>query len=271
MHDRAIRLQPARANKNLNLFIISMIYFVSDLHLGTPTYAASRERELYFLQWLKDIGKDATGLYIVGDLFDFWFEYKHVVPKGFVRILGQLAQMSDSGLPITFFTGNHDLWMSGYFEQELGIQVQHSPLIADIGGKRFFIGHGDGLGPNDKGYKLMKRYLFLNPICRFMLQWLHPDIGVGMANYFSQRSRQHTGHEDEVFWGNEQEWLYAYAKRKLETAHYDYFIFGHRHLPLNIRLNEQSRYINLGDWLKYFTYAVFDGYDITLKCYKKIS
>ncbi len=246
-----------------------MVYFVSDLHLGTPSYAASRQRELFFLQWLDTISSNATALYIVGDLFDFWFEYKNVVPKGFVRVLGKLAQMRDRGLPITVFVGNHDLWMSGYFEQELGIKVQHSPIITDISGKRFFIGHGDGLGPNDMGYKLIKRYLFLNPVCRFLLQWLHPDIGIGIANYFSRRSRQHTGHDDDIFLGNEKEWLYCYALRKLQTAHYDYFIFGHRHLPLDIQLNPQSRYVNLGDWIKYFSYAVFDGQQLTLEYYRE--
>lgn len=243
-----------------------MIYFVSDLHLGAPNYEKSRQRETLFLNWLNSIAHNVQTLYIVGDLFDFWFEYKQVVPKGYVRLLGKLAEWTDKGIPIHFFTGNHDIWTNDYLSQEIGMTVHRNPIVVQLGNKTCMIGHGDGLGPNDIGYKLMKRYLFLNPICQYLLYLLHPDIGVGIANYFSRRSRLVTGNADDIFKGNEQEWLVQYALRKLETQHIDHFIFGHRHLPLHINLNPNSSYINLGDWIKYNSYAVFDGQKIEL-CY----
>jgi UDP-2,3-diacylglucosamine hydrolase len=243
-----------------------MIYFASDLHLGAPNYEKSRQREALFINWLNDIRPHVTELYIVGDLFDFWFEYKQVVPKGYVRLLGKLAEWTDQGIPIHFFTGNHDLWTKDYLSQEIGLQVHRNPITVQYNGKTLLIGHGDGLGPNDIGYKLMKRYLFLNPICQYLLHALHPDIGVGIANFFSRRSRLVNGDADLIFKGNDQEWLVQYALRKLETQAIDYFIFGHRHLPLSIPLNEKSTYINLGDWIQYHSYATFDGQTVQL-CY----
>lgn len=243
-----------------------MIYFASDLHLGAPNYAQSRQREARFLAWLDHIRPNAEALYIVGDLFDFWFEYREVVPKGYVRTLGRLADWTDAGIPVHFFTGNHDLWTNNYLTQEIGVLLYRQPIITTIGQKKMLIGHGDGLGPGDTGYKLMKRFLFLNPICQTLLYALHPDIGVGIANYFSRRSRLVTGNADDHFKGNDQEWLVQYALRKLETQHIDYFIFGHRHLPLQIALTENSTYINLGDWIKYHSYATFDGQNAQL-CY----
>lgn len=243
-----------------------MIYFISDLHLGTPSLVASLEREKRFVQWLDRVSADAEAIYIMGDLFDFWFEYSSVVPKGYVRTLGKLALLRDAGLPIYFFTGNHDLWMFGYFEQELGIPVYKQPLMCTFNDKTFLIGHGDGLGPKDIGYKLLKKYVFCNPICQWALRCLHPDIGVGIANYFSRRSRQARGRQDDDFRGEDYEWLLQYARRKLETQHIDYFVFGHRHYPLDIALNPTSQYINLGDWLQYYTYAKFDGQQLHL-CY----
>ena len=244
------------------------IYFASDFHLGIPTQAASQERERRIVAWLDSVQHDATEIYLVGDIFDFWFEYKTVVPKGYVRLLGKLAAMRDAGILIFAFTGNHDLWQFGYFEAELGIPVFHAPIVREWGGKRVFIGHGDGLGPGDNGYKLLKK-VFMHPVCQFFFRWLHPDIGVGLANYSSQRSRLANAGADAVFLGNDREWLYQYCCRKLETAHYDFFVFGHRHLPLDLLLpNGTSRYINLGDWLQYNTYAVFDGETMTLCKYE---
>lgn len=239
------------------------VYFVSDFHLGAPNNTVSLEREKKFVRFLNTIEKDATSLYILGDLFDFWFEYKTVVPKGYVRVLGKLAELADGGLPIHFFTGNHDLWMFGYFEQELGIPVYHRPIITQIEGKTFMIGHGDGLGPNDKGYKILKKYFFTNRLCQRLLALLHPDLGIGMASYFSRRSRLATGTADDHFLGEEGEWLIAYAKRKLLTSQIDYFVFGHRHLPLKININN-SLYINLGDWIKYNSYAVYQEQQIEI-------
>ena len=240
------------------------VYFASDNHLGAPTMEQSIPREKKFVAWLDEIKKDAGVIFLLGDLFDFWFDYKTVVPKGFTRTLGKLAEISDSGILIYFFVGNHDLWMNGYFEEELGIPVFHKPQQYRIDRTSFFIGHGDGLGPHDKGYKLMKK-LFTNPIAKWFFRWLHPDIGIKVAQYFSVKNKLISGDEDAQFLGEDKEWLIQYAKRKLETQHYDHFVFGHRHLPLEINLNEKSKYTNLGDWIQYYTYGVFDGKKLSLE------
>jgi len=239
------------------------IYFASDNHLGAPTTAQSRPRERRFVQWLDSIKADAGAIFLLGDLFDFWFEYGSVVPKGFVRVLGKLAELRDSGIPIYFFVGNHDLWMNDYFETELGIPVYRSPLPFQCAGKRFLVGHGDGLGPGDKGYKRMKK-VFTNPFCKWLFRWLHPDIGVRLAQYLSVKNKLISGDEDVHFLGEDKEWLVQYCKRKLQTTHYDYFLFGHRHLPMTIKVGENSTYINTGDWIQYFTFAVFDGKELKL-------
>ena len=242
------------------------VYFASDNHLGAPTMKASKPREKKFVAWLDEIKEDAAAIFLLGDLFDFWFEYKTTVPKGFTRTLGKLAEISDSGIPIYYFVGNHDLWMNGYFEEELNIPVFHKPQQYTFSGTSFFVGHGDGLGPHDKGYKRMKK-LFTNPIAKWFFRWMHPDIGVKVAQYFSVKNKLISGDDDAEFLGEDKEWLVQYAKRKLETQHYDHFIFGHRHLPLEIELNGKSKYTNLGDWIKYYTYAVFDGTVLKLKKY----
>ena len=215
------------------------------------------------MQWLDSIKADAGAIFLLGDLFDFWFEYGTVVPKGFVRVLGKLAELRDGGIPIYFFVGNHDLWMDDYFETELGIPVYRSPLPFQCAGKRFLVGHGDGLGPGDKGYKRMKK-VFTNPFCKWLFRWLHPDIGVRLAQYLSVKNKLISGDEDVHFLGEDKEWLVQYCKRKLQTTHYDYFLFGHRHLPMTIKVGENSTYINTGDWIQYFTFAVFDGKELKL-------
>ena len=243
------------------------VYFASDNHLGAPTMEQSMPREKKFVAWLDEIKTDAGAIFLLGDLFDFWFDYNTVVPKGFTRTLGKLAELSDSGIPIYYFVGNHDLWMNGYFEEELNIPVFHKPQQYSINNSSFFVGHGDGLGPDDKGYKRMKK-LFTNPVAKWFFRWLHPDIGVKLAQYFSVKNKLISGDDDAQFLGEDKEWLVQYAKRKLETKHYDNFIFGHRHLPLEINLNEKSKYTNLGDWVKYYTYAVFDGEKLSLEKYE---
>lgn len=243
------------------------IYFASDQHFGAPTAELSFPREQKFVAWLDEIKKDATALFLLGDLFDFWFEYKTVVPKGFVRVLGKLAELRDAGIPIYFFVGNHDLWMDDYFQKELDIPVYHTTQEFTFDNKLFLIGHGDGLGPGDKGYKRMKK-VFTNPFSKWLFRWLHPDLGVRLAQYLSVKNKLISGDEDVVYLGEEKEWLVLYSKRKLETKHYDYFIFGHRHLPMTIKVGENSTYANLGDWIGYFTYGVFDGEKFELKEYK---
>lgn len=240
------------------------IYFSSDNHLGAPTQEASKAREEKFVKWLNTIEKDAAAIFLLGDLFDFWFEYKHVVPKGFVRVLGKLAQLRDSGIPIYFFVGNHDLWMNGYFEDELNIPVYHHPKEFEFNQKRFLVGHGDGLGPGDKGYKRMKK-VFTNPLSKWLYRWLHPDIGVPLAKHLSVKNKLISGDEDAKFLGEENEWLAQYAKRKLEKKHYDYFVFGHRHLPMKIKVGKNATYFNLGDWITHYTYGIFDGKEFRLE------
>ncbi len=244
------------------------VYFASDNHLGAPNAKESLPREKKFVAWLDSIKEDAAALFLMGDLFDFWFEYKKVVPKGFTRTLGKLAELSDAGIPITYFVGNHDLWMNGYFEEELNIPVFHKPQLLKINDTTFFIGHGDGLGPGDKGFKRMKK-VFTNRLCQWLFKWLHPDLGVRLGQYLSVSNKIISGDEDAQFLGEDKEWLVQYAKRKLESQHYDYFVFGHRHLPLEIELQENSKYINLGDWISYFTYGEFDGSQLKLRTFNQ--
>jgi UDP-2,3-diacylglucosamine hydrolase len=239
------------------------IYFLSDFHLGAPDHESSLVREKKVVAFLESIKHTAAEIFIVGDIFDFWYEYKKVVPKGYTRLLGKLAELTDSGIPIHVFVGNHDMWMNGYFEKELNIPVYHHPRIFEWNGKTFYIGHGDGLGPGDHGYKRLKK-IFRNPVCQWAFGLLHPSWGIGLANYFSRKSRVKTGSADEHFLGENKEWLIVYCKDVLQKQHYDYFIFGHRHYPMDFKLPNDSRYINLGDWIRNFTYASFDGTDVAL-------
>jgi len=243
------------------------IFFISDFHLGAPNYATSLEREKIIVRFLDEIKNDAAGIFIVGDMFDFWYEYRQVVPKGYVRLLGKLAELSDAGVSLHFFVGNHDMWMRDYFQKELNIPVYYEPREFEIKGKRFLIGHGDGLGPGDHGYKRLKK-LFRNPACKWLFGILPPVAGMGLANYLSRRSRAQTGAIEEVFLGEDNEWLIIYCKEVLKQNNIDFFVFGHRHLPIDYRLTDGSRYINLGDWISYYTYAVFDGNELLLKSFK---
>ena len=244
--------------------ISKKIYFASDQHFGAPTPELSFPREQKFVRWLDEVKHDAEAIFLLGDLFDFWFEYKTVVPRGFVRVLGKLAEIRDSGILIYFFVGNHDLWMADYFEKELNIPTFRDNQEFTFGNKTFLIGHGDGKGPGDKGYKRMKK-VFEAPFSKWLYRWLHPDVGMKLAQYLSVKNKMISGDEDVTFLGEDKEWLILYAKKKLETKHYNYFIFGHRHLPMQIEVGPDSEYINLGDWIGYFTYGVFDGENFELK------
>ena len=252
---------------NIDLEEGKKIYFSSDNHLGAPNHKNSLVREKRFIRWLDSIKEDASAIFLLGDLFDFWFEYKKVVPKGFVRILGKLAEISDAGIPLYFFAGNHDMWMDGYFENELNIQVFDKPKKFIINKKHFLIGHGDGLGPGDKGFKRMKK-VFKNSFSKFLFRWIHPDIGVRFAQYLSTKNKLLSGTDDIEYKGEENEWLVQYCKKIILKEKFDFFVFGHRHLPLDINISQSSRYINLGDWISYFSYAVFDGIDLELKFHK---
>lgn len=248
------------------LALKTKIYFASDFHLGTPTHAQSREREDRIVRWLERIRQDAGAIYLLGDIFDFWFEYRSVIPKGFIRLQGKLAEISDSGIPLYLFTGNHDMWMFDYFKQELGVEIYREPIIREIAGKQFYIGHGDGLGPGDRRYKILKRF-FNSPLCQWLFARLHPNLGFGIASRWS-RSSLAANDQKEVFLGPDKEWLVVYAREVLEKTPIDYFIFGHRHLPLDIELAPGVRYVNTGDWLHYNSYAVFDGTDLKLEYYQ---
>lgn len=239
------------------------VYFLSDFHLGAPNFEVSLQREKKIVTFLESIRHETKALFLVGDLFDFWFEYRKVVPKGYTRLLGCIASFSDAGIPVHFFVGNHDMWVKDYFQQELGMKVYFEPAQFEFGGKQFLVGHGDGLGPGDYGYKRLKK-IFRNPLCQWLFGILPPGIGLGIANFSSSRSRLATGTSDGVFLGEENEWLIQYCKKKLETHAYDYLVFGHRHLPIDFQLKGGARYVNLGDWIRYFTYAVFDGSNLEL-------
>ena len=240
------------------------IYFLSDFHLGVPDQQTSLSREKRIVAFLDAINEDACMVFVLGDLFDFWFEYRKVVPKGYVRILGKLAELTDKGIAVHFFVGNHDMWMSGYFESELNIPVYFQERAYEFNGKKFIIGHGDGLGPGDQGYKLLKT-VFRNPFCQFLFGLIPPAVGISIAEYFSRKSRIATGNTEDHFLGEDKEWLIQYCKSVLAKDQVDFFIFGHRHLPIDVELNTTSRYINLGDWVKYDSYAVFDGDQVVLK------
>ena len=241
---------------------MSKIYFASDLHLGVPNREKSLVREKLFVQWLDEIKSDAEAIYLVGDIFDFWFEYKKAVPKGYVRLLGKLAEISDSGIPIHIFTGNHDMWLFDYLEDEINAHIYREPIEVSLKGKRFFIGHGDGLGPGDNGYKLIKK-IFKNKLCQWLFERIHPNLGISIAQYWSKKSRIANGEKDESYHGK-KEWLTQFCKEKMKTIEVDYFIFGHRHLPLEVDLGSNTTYINLGEWVNYNSYAVFDGKKLEL-------
>ena len=245
------------------------IYFASDFHLGAPSYAESRNREDRIVAWLNFIEPSCSELFLMGDVFAFWFEYKKVIPKGFIRLQGKLAQMADAGIKIYFFKGNHDMWVNDYFTKEIGIEIISDELKIERNGKKFYLHHGDGLGPGDKQYKFLRK-IFRNPLCQWLFGILPPRIGMGIANAWSGSSRI-ASNKKEVFLGDENEWLAIYAKEQLQKEQFDYFIFGHRHLPLDIKLNDNSRYVNIGEWLNYNSYGVFDGRDLKLVYFKEVS
>lgn len=243
------------------------IYFLSDFHLGAPDHASSLIREKKLVDFLTQVQKDAAAIFIVGDMFDFWYEYRSVVPKGFVRILGKIAELTDIGIPVHFFVGNHDMWMSGYFQEELKVPVYFEPREFVFNERRVLVGHGDGLGPGDKGYKFLKK-IFRNRACQWLFGIFPPYIGMGLANFLSRKSRAQTGSREEVFLGEDKEWLIIYCKELLKEKKVDFFVFGHRHLAIDYRLSGTGcRYINLGDWIHYDSYAVFDGTKMELKSF----
>ncbi len=250
----------------LSMAVRNKIYFASDFHLGTDSFGPSIDREKRIVRWLDSIKDDAAELYLVGDVFEFWFEYKTVVPKGYIRFLGKLAELTDAGVKLYMFKGNHDMWMFGYLKDQLGATIISNELVIERGGKKFFIHHGDGLGPGDKKYKLLKK-VFRSRFCQWLFERLHPNLGIGIAGSWSQHSRDYHLKKPDLKPG-EHSWLITYSNDVLKNTHYDYFIFGHRHLPLDVELKPGSHYINLGEWLTFNSYAVFDGSELTLQYFE---
>ncbi len=244
------------------------VYFLSDIHLGAPMLDNHRERELRLVRWLEEIRLDCGALFLLGDTFDFWFEYKQAIPKGFIRFLAKICAFTEQNIPVHLFTGNHDTWIFDYLPQECGVILHTHNEIFNIKNKRFLLGHGDGLNPKDKGYLFLYRILH-NPFLEVCFRWIHPDIGIWFAKKWSSHSRLENGEiEADSYQGEEKEEIVQFCKQTLQSQHFDYFIFGHRHLQLNIKLSNNSRYINTGDWITYCSYATFDGNNVELKSIK---
>jgi UDP-2,3-diacylglucosamine hydrolase len=243
------------------------LYFASDIHLGAISYATSREREDRLISWLDMIKTDAAEIFLMGDVFDFWFEYKTVVPKGYIRFLGKVAELADSGIKIYFFKGNHDMWMFDYFTREFGAVIISDELEIERNGKKFYLHHGDGLGPGDRKYKILKKF-FRSSLCQWLFARIHPNLGVGVANYWSSHSRIANEGKDEPKPGM-HEWLVVFCQDLLKTQYFDYLIFGHRHKTMDVMITEKSRYVNLGEWVKTYSYAEFDGQELHLKYFEK--
>ncbi len=241
------------------------IFFASDFHFGIPDYETSRKRETLVCSWLDSIKNEAQQIYLLGDMFDSWMEYKKVVPKGNVRFLGKLAELSDAGIEIVAFTGNHDLWMHGYFEKELHIPVYKNHITITVNAKKIHMGHGDGIGKGDTGYKILKKILN-NPICQWLYSTLHPNVGLALADYFSRKGPKHKYEELELK-TDDKEYQIQYSIDFLKNNAIDYFIFGHRHIPYQKQITPNSQIVNLGDWITHNTYAVFDGETLVLQKY----
>ena len=231
------------------------IYFASDFHLGAPNREESLRREKAICAWLDVIKHDAVEIYLMGDLFDFWFEHRYTAPQGYVRLLGKIAEITDSGIQVYFFTGNHDMWMFGYLERELNVKIYREPIVKELQNKKILLGHGDGLGPGDRIYKIYK-WFFISPFWQWCYARLHPNFSMWLGNSFSKYSRKNKADTDKKFLGEDKEHLVQYCKTYLEKEQIDYFIFGHRHLPLKINLGKNSEYNNLGEWISYRSYAV---------------
>jgi len=249
------------------LSVNKKIYFVSDVHLGAPALKDNKEREMLFAQWLDEIKQDAGELFLMGDIFDFWYEYKKVVPRGFTRILGRLADISDSGVPVHFFAGNHDLWVYDYLPQEIGLTLHRNEFITKRNGKTFYLAHGDGVDPDDKGYIFLRK-IFTNKILQWSFSRLHPNLALSIAHKWSKSSRLAKLRIEEEF-KVKDEGMFKFAENILEKELIDYFIFGHRHIMVNVEMNKATRFILLGDWINNYSYGVFDGEKFELKRYKK--
>lgn len=239
------------------------IYFASDFHLGLETGSPPVEREKKVVSWLNSIVPDAKEIYLLGDIFDFWWEYKLVVPRGFTRFLGTVSEITDSGIPVHFFTGNHDMWVGNYLSDECGMTIHTAPITTSFNGKNFHLAHGEGLGTKSIGYKILLS-IFRNRPLQIMYSALHPSIGIGIGHNWSLNSRLVKGIRLE-FLGEENEDLIRYARSVLEIGKIDYFIFGHRHLAMTYNLQPETEIVFLGDWIKNGSYAEWDGKTLIFK------
>jgi len=238
-------------------------YFASDFHLGLPAGSPPVEREKKVVRWLNSIASEAKEIYLLGDIFDFWWEYKLVVPRGFTRFLGTVSEITDSGIPIHFFTGNHDMWVGDYLSSECGFTIHTEPFTTILNGKKFHLAHGEGLGTKDAGYKILLS-IFRNKPLRVLYSALHPSIGIGIGQKWSLNSRLGKG-ISKGFLGEEKEDLIRYARTILENEHIDYFIFGHRHLAMTYKLAEGTEIVFMGDWIQNGSYAVLNEKNLIFK------
>jgi UDP-2,3-diacylglucosamine hydrolase len=241
-----------------------MIYFLSDAHLGLLSISDPREHEIKLVRFLDSIKQNAEEVYLLGDMFDFWFEYKKVIPQGFTRFLGKLAELTDAGIPVHFFTGNHDLWTFGYLEKEIGLIVHRRPELVELGGKMFFLAHGDGLNDTGKSFKLLRK-IFHSRTCQKLFSYFPPRLGMTFGQLWSKNNREKHSTYDNVYLGEDKEILIQFAKQYSEHTAVDYFLFGHRHLMFDLQLKNKSRVVLLGDWITQYSYAVFDGKELTVE------
>ena len=241
-----------------------MIYFVSDPHLGSRLVKNPREHEMRLVNWLDKVKSDAEAIYMLGDMFDFWFAYKTVMPKGFVRFLGKMAELTDSGIEIHYFTGNHDIWTFGYLEHEIGLKIHRMAEIIELSGKKFYLAHGDELFSDEKGFKIIRR-IFHSPTLQKLFQLLPPRIGQNFGYAWSKSNREKILHLENNYQGEENEPLVVFAKKFIESHDVDFLIFGHRHIELDLELKTQSRVIILGDFIGIFSYGIFDGVNFRLE------
>ena len=244
------------------------VYFLSDAHLGSLAIKHGRTQERRLVRFLDSIKDKASAIYLLGDMFDFWYEYKYVVPKGYTRFLGKLSEITDMGVEVHFFTGNHDIWAYEYLEKECGVILHKSAVTTEIGDKVFFLAHGDGLGDTDRKFKFISS-VFHNRLCQRMFSALHPRWGMNFGLNWAKHSRlKRVGGVEPPYMGEEKEYLVRFSKEYIKThENIDYFLFGHRHIALDLILSKKSRMLILGDWIRLFTYAVFDGEHLFMEKY----
>ena len=244
------------------------IYFLSDAHLGSRALEHRRTQERRLVNFLDQIKDKAEAVYLLGDMFDFWFEYKSVVPKGFTRFLGKLSELTDRGVEVHYFTGNHDIWCKDYLTQECGVIMHTEPITVELHDKVFFLAHGDGLGDDSKSFKFLRK-VFHNKLCQTLFASLHPRWGMEFGLEWAKHSRlKRPNGKEPDYMGENEEPLVLFTKEYYKThPNVNYFIYGHRHIELDLFLNRDCRLMILGDWISLFSYAVFDGEHMFLEEY----